>query len=139
MTLHKVYLSIGTNLGNRRRNLQAAILLIGERVGRVERCSSFLETEPWGFSSPNIFLNGALCCSTSLSPREVLQQTQEIERILGRTMKSQAGKYHDRIIDIDILLYDDWQVNAPDLHIPHPLMYERDFVMKPLNEIRDNQ
>ena len=74
-------------------------------------------------------------CRTALSPRQVLEQTQLIERELGRRRKSVGGCYADRPIDIDILLYDDITVDEPDLKIPHPLMHERDFVMMPLNEI----
>ena len=78
-----------------------------------------------------------VCSETSLSPREVLQATQDIERALGRTTKSIDGQYHDRLIDIDILLYDDLHVSEPDLVIPHPHMNERQFVMQPLSEIID--
>jgi 2-amino-4-hydroxy-6-hydroxymethyldihydropteridine diphosphokinase len=110
-------------------------------VGKVVRISTFISTEPWGFESPNSFLNGVICCQTSLTPREVLQVTQEIERKMGRLkllgVQPPNRQYEDRIIDIDILLYDDWQVDEPDLKIPHPLMQERDFVMIPLNEIRN--
>lgn len=112
-----------------------AVRLIGERVGRVMRMSGLHETAPWGFSSDNMFVNAAVCVDTSLSPRELLEATQEIERMMGRTMKSADGLYHDRTIDIDILLYDDMRVDEPDLKIPHPLMYEREFVMVPLREI----
>jgi 2-amino-4-hydroxy-6-hydroxymethyldihydropteridine diphosphokinase len=72
---------------------------------------------------------------TTLEPLEVLAETQKIEREMGRTIKSVNGEYHDRIIDIDILLYDDLHINTPQLTIPHPLMEERDFVMIPLREI----
>ena len=149
---HEVYLSLGSNQGDRERLLNQAIRLIGERVGEVIRRSSFLETEPWGFQSDHQFLNAAVCCITEKTPREVLLLTQQIERGLGKT-KAHATKrnllpqpsalspqsssliYHDRPIDIDILLYDDWKVDEPDLKIPHPLMYQRDFVMIPLKEI----
>ena len=111
------------------------IFLVGSDVGCVERESSFIETEPWGFSSPNKFLNCCVKVVTALAPRQLLEATQRIERELGRTMKSEDGVYHDRVIDIDILLYDDITVDEPDLKIPHPLMGERDFVMVPLREI----
>lgn len=130
------YLSLGTNLGDKEHNLNEAIRLIGERVGEVANVSSFLETEPWGFASENTFLNACAKVVTVLSPREVLVATQEIERDLGRKRKSRGGIYHDRLIDIDILLYGDETIDEPDLKIPHPLMNERDFVMIPLNEIR---
>lgn len=133
--MHTVYLSLGSNLGDRELMLRRAVQLIGERVGRIERLSSFHETAPWGFSSENMFINAAVCVSTSLSPRELLEATQDVERELGRKMKSVDGQYHDRPIDIDILLYDDIRVDEPDLKIPHPRMNGRDFVMKPLGEI----
>jgi 2-amino-4-hydroxy-6-hydroxymethyldihydropteridine diphosphokinase len=130
-----VYLSLGSNLGNRRRILKDAIQMIGQKVGLVLRQSSLIETDPWGFESPNKFINACVCCHTVLSPRELLQATQQIEKVMGRTGKSTNGEYHDRIIDIDILLYNDVHIDEPDLKIPHPLMKERDFVMKPLKEI----
>lgn len=130
--VHQVYLGLGTNLGNREGNLQKAIRLIGDRVGKVTRQSSFIETEPWGFQSDHRFLNAVILCETALTPREVLTVTQQIERDMGRKKK---GVYHDRHIDIDILLYDDLTIDEPDLKIPHPLMQERDFVMLPLKEI----
>lgn len=130
-----VYLSLGSNLGNRRRIVKDAIQMIGQKVGPVLRQSSLIETDPWGFESPNKFINACVCCHTVLSPRELLQVTQQIEKVMGRTGKSTNGEYHDRIIDIDILLYNDVHIDEPDLKIPHPLMKERDFVMKPLKEI----
>ena len=133
---HKVFLGLGSNLGDKVWNLQEAIRLIGEQIGTVTRQSSFIETEPWGFESDNTFLNAAICCETQKTPREVLLLTQQIERDLGRRKKSVAGSYADRPIDIDILLYDDLTVDEPDLKIPHPLMHERDFVMIPLKEIQ---
>lgn len=130
-----VYLSLGSNLGNRRRIVKDAIQMIGQKVGPVLRQSSLIETDPWGFESPNKFINACVCCHTVLSPRELLQATQQIEKVMGRMGKSTNGEYHDRIIDIDILLYNDVHIDEPDLKIPHPLMKERDFVMKPLSEI----
>ena len=135
MNLHTVYLSLGSNLGHRRRNIRQAIRRIGELIGTVERQSALFETEPWGFNSDHPFINAAVCCTTTLTPRQLLQVTQQIERELGRTRKSAGGVYHDRLIDIDILLYDDLTVDEPDLQIPHPLMHERPFVMEPLREI----
>ena len=122
-------------MGDRESNILQAIQLIGERVGMVLRQSSLIETEPWGFQSPNKFLNAVILCETERTPCEVLRLTQKIERDMGRK-KPIGGQYKDRPIDIDILLYDDITVDEPDLKIPHPLMQERDFVMTPLNEIR---
>lgn len=128
-------MSLGANLGDRESNIKLAIQQISELIGPVVRQSALLETAPWGFSSANTFINAAVCSQTSLSPREVLKATQDIERALGRTQKSTDGQYHDRPIDIDILLYDDLHVNEPDLVIPHPHMNERQFVLQPLSEI----
>ena len=133
-----MYLGLGSNLGDREETIRRAIELIGERVGKVTRQSSLIETEPWGFESENRFLNGVILCETEKTPREVLKETQRIERELGRKKKTKTG-YHDRPIDIDILLYDDLQVDEPDLKIPHPLMHERDFVMMPLKEVVKNE
>ena len=149
--MHEVYLSLGSNLGDKRKNIRLAIEKIGEQVGEVVRQSALYETEPWGFESENRFVNAAVKVMTELSPMEVLRATQQIERELGRRKKSQSPNthhqspdthpplpvYHDRPIDIDILLYDDWIVDEPELRIPHPLMYKRDFVMIPLREILD--
>ena len=130
-----LYLSLGSNLGDRAENLRRAIALIGERVGKVQRISSFIETEPWGFESEHPFLNAACLVLTTLSPLECLDATQQIERELGRRTKSSGGIYHDRPIDIDLLMYDDLQLSTPRLTLPHPHMHERDFVMIPLREI----
>ena len=131
------YLALGTNIGNKRRNMITADALLAERVGDVLALSGFYETEPWGFQSENTFLNAALQLDTSLSPLELLKATQEIEIEMGRTQKSN-GAYHDRIIDIDILLYDNLVLQTPELTLPHPLMHERLFVMEPLAEIAPN-
>ena len=128
-------MSLGTNLGNRRGNIREAIERIGEQVGVVTRQSALYETKPWGFSSPNDFINVCVLVETELAPRQLLEATQRIEKEMGRTLKSVDGVYHDRIIDIDILTYDDLNINEPDLTIPHPLMEEREFVMVPLREI----
>ncbi len=128
------FLSLGTNIGNKRRNMITAAALLAERAGDILALSGFYETEPWGFESENSFLNAAVKLETTLTPFELLHITQQIEKDMGRTKKSD-GSYHDRIIDIDILLYEDMKIETPELTIPHPLMYKREFVMKPLAEI----
>ena len=133
--IHKVYFSLGSNLGDKAGNIREAINRIGELIGEVDRQSTLLITEPWGFESDNSFVNAAVRCITTLSPFEILHLTQDIERAMGRTVKSSDGQYHDRIIDIDILMYDDIHITTPELTLPHPLMNERDFVMIPLSEI----
>lgn len=135
-----VYVGLGSNLGDKEQNLRDAVKKIEEQIGKVVSLSAFYATAPWGFTSENSFLNAAACVDTDLPPLEVLQKTQEIERELGRTKKSVNGAYSDRLIDIDLLLYDDLILSTvspsgAELILPHPLMTERDFVMKPLAEI----
>ena len=130
-----VYVGLGTNLGDKEQNLRMSIKKIEERIGNVVSLSAFYATAPWGFSSENSFLNAAVCVETTLLPLQVLEETQRIERELGRTEKSVNGLYADRLIDIDLLLYDDRVMDAEGLILPHPLMTERRFVMEPLSEI----
>lgn len=134
------YLGLGTNLGDKAGNLRAAVSKIEERIGKVVSLSAFYATEPWGFHSENSFLNAACCLLTSLPPHQVLGLTQEVERDMGRMLKSKDGVYHDRLIDIDLLLCltpdgTPVLIDEPDLKLPHPLMHLRDFVMRPLAEI----
>jgi len=133
-----LYLSLGTNLGDRRSNLETALTLIGRKIGTVQARSGIIETEPWGFDSTNRFLNMVAKVQTGLHPLDVLHTAQEIEKQMGRTVKTSDGKYEDRIIDIDILLYDDLVMKTDELTIPHPLMHKRSFVMQPLAEIAPN-
>ena len=136
--MHTVYLGLGTNLGDKEANLNEAVAEINKRVGEVTSLSAYYATEPWGFESEHSFLNAVCCVHTVLSPLEVLHSTQGIERSLGRLKKSVNGLYSDRPIDIDILLYDDLDIDTPELTVPHPLMWQRDFVMVPLKEIAPN-
>lgn len=132
---HMVYLGLGTNLGDKQKNLNDAIRMLENQVGEVEKVSSVIETEPEGFKSDNMFLNAVVKVRTALSPFEILDITQDVEKSLGRKEKSSNGIYHDRVIDIDILLYDDINISTPRLVIPHPRMTQREFVMTPLTEI----
>jgi len=131
------YLAFGSNLGDKEQNIRHAISRVGQEIGYVEAVSSMLQTEPWGFSSVNKFVNAAARVRTSLTPYELLAATQAIERELGRTEKSVNGRYHDRLIDIDILMYGDVSMSEPVLMLPHPFMLQRDFVMIPLREVLD--
>jgi len=147
--LHQVYLGLGSNLGNKEENLRKAISLINEQIGTVMRQSALFYSEPWGYESENQFVNAVILVETPLSPHQVLKANQHIEHLLGKTEAHATDRnltshpspltsciYHDRPIDIDILLFDDLQIDEPDLKVPHPLMQERPFVMIPLNEIR---
>lgn len=129
-----VYLGLGTNLGDKARNLNEAIAALSLEVGVVMRQSAFYASKPWGFESENEFLNAVVLVETNLSPFDLLAKTQELERNLGRTTKT-SNAYADRLIDIDILLFDDLIIDQPTLKIPHPLIADRDFVLIPLVEI----
>lgn len=129
-----VYIGIGTNLGDKERNIQQAIRLIQDETGTVKTVSSMYRSKPWGFESDNDFLNAVIEVDSSLLPTDLLLKTQEIEQRIGRSVKSTNG-YTDRIIDLDILFYDDLMIDTPQLKIPHPLIVERDFVIIPLCEI----
>lgn len=136
--MSKLYLGLGSNMGNREDYIRQALRLIGERVGKVLRTSSLIETEPWGFESEHRFLNAVCLIETNLSPLDCLHKTQRIEHLLGRRHKSRDGHYTDRPIDIDLLFYDDLVIQTPELTIPHPHWQERDFVRIPLEEIRED-
>ena len=130
-----VHLGLGTNIGNKKENLTRAIEALSLALGPCTAQSTFIETAPWGFDSDNAFLNCAVAFKTELPPQELLDTTERIERELGRTTKSAGGIYHDRTIDIDILLYGEEVMETPRLTIPHPLMHLRDFVLEPLEQI----
>ncbi|NOX97791.1 MAG: 2-amino-4-hydroxy-6-hydroxymethyldihydropteridine diphosphokinase [Nitrospirae bacterium] len=129
----KVFLGLGSNLGDRKRNIQEAVRLLEEReVVKVVKVSSLCETEPEGVKDQPFFLNGVLEMETELSPRDVLDTLKAIERRLGR---KKGRKWGPRIIDLDILLYGDLVIKEEGLEIPHPLLPERAFVLTPLVEI----
>lgn len=132
---HDVYFGLGSNLGDKGENLCHAIDKIEKRIGKVVATSAFYMTDPVGFESENQFLNAACHVKTSLSPQEVLSSTQNIEEEMGRKEKSQNKIYSDRIIDIDLLLYDNQIIETDELVLPHPSMVKRAFVLLPLAEI----
>lgn len=140
MTPLDVYLSLGTNEGDRRANIGRALALLDERMGGERTAlSSIIESRSWGFEGGD-FLNCVVRYCTALGPEEILSVCKGIEKEMGRREVMEYAQdgsriYHDRIIDIDILLYGDRTVDTPSLKIPHPLMKERDFIMRPLLEI----
>jgi 2-amino-4-hydroxy-6-hydroxymethyldihydropteridine diphosphokinase len=131
--MKKVFLGIGTNLGERETNLKDTLVGIENNIGHVIKVSSLYETEPWGFKSENQFLNMVVEAETKLTPSGVLGAALMIESFLGRTRGEK--QYSSRIIDIDILLYEDMIVDEVSLKIPHPLLHERRFVLVPLCEL----
>lgn len=130
-----VVLSLGSNIGDRELNLQNAISeleLIFET--KVEK-SPIYQSEAWGFETNNLFLNCCVSLKTNFAPKKVLKLTQSIELKLGRVKKVKNNLYESRIIDLDILYYDDIVLNTDNLKIPHPLLSRRAFVLKPLGDI----
>jgi 2-amino-4-hydroxy-6-hydroxymethyldihydropteridine diphosphokinase len=128
--MSKVFLSLGTNLGDRIEILKRSHELINKRIGSIVSASSVYQTEPWGFHSEMLFLNQVIIILTHKLPTEVLRETQTIENELGRIRTSKF--YEPRFIDIDILFYDDLIINETDLQIPHPHLHERKFILSPL-------
>lgn len=131
--MSRIFLGIGTNLGDREANIKNAITMTEEMVGHVICSSSVWETEPWGFESKDMFLNVVIEVETRLTTLEVMERILEIETKMGRL---RSGKrYSSRLIDIDILLSGDIILNTGSLIIPHPRLHERRFVLMPLSEI----
>lgn len=132
--MHKVFLGLGTNVGDKKKNLEKAIDLLSEKVTNI-KSSKFYETEPWGYKDQDKFLNAAIMGETSLSPLEFLKFVKDVEERVGRI---ERFKWGPREIDIDILFYDDLIYKDSDLQIPHPRLHERDFVLKPLMDLDPN-
>ena len=128
-----VYLSLGSNMGDRQMLLQLAIGLITYRIGRVKQLSSVVETPAWGFEG-DAFFNACVGVETALNPQDVLNELLAIESLLGRERKKAEG-YQARTIDLDILFYEDKVIDTEHLNIPHPRMEKRNFVLAPLAEI----
>lgn len=146
-----LYLSLGSNQGDRRKNIEDALSMLNIELGTSYKAlSSLIETEPWGFESEEKFINAAVLYEIELpegyNPEAeglmILEICKDIERQMGRTGEPQYDGdgnriYTSRPIDIDILLFGDDRIDCPELTVPHKLMYERDFVMVPLKEIND--
>lgn len=130
-----VYLSVGSNLGDRFSNIESAISLIRSRIGEISKIAPIYENPPLGFEADTLFYNSCLLVKTKLLPFEVLEQIQNIEKELGRTHKTDNKSYSSRIIDIDIIFYESEIVNEDKLIIPHPLFKYRRFVLLPLNDV----
>ena len=137
MDTHIIYIGLGSNLGNGRHNLDAAIERLRAEVGEVLYASAYVESEPWGYVSSHRFTNAVAVLRTTHDPVTVLDITQRIEWQMGRRHKRRPGEgYSDRIIDLDILLYDDLHLVTERLVLPHPHIADRDFVRIPLEECR---
>ncbi|HEY5571486.1 MAG TPA: 2-amino-4-hydroxy-6-hydroxymethyldihydropteridine diphosphokinase [Anaerolineales bacterium] len=131
MSLHTVYLALGSNLGNRLKNLKTAIAVMQPGV-LPDDCSPVYETPPWGVADQPPFLNQAVRGKTELEPEELLDRLKSVEVQMGR---EPAIKYGPRLIDVDILFYDDLVLDAKDLTVPHPRLSDRAFVLVPLADL----
>lgn len=130
--MNQVFLLLGANLGDPIQQLNEAVHAIQSQIGTIQAKSSIYNSEAWGVTDQPLFFNQAISLETELSPLELLDATQEIENKLGRVRLSKWGA---RVIDIDILYYNDLVYEDDRLSIPHPLLQERNFVLIPLNEI----
>ena len=136
--MSRVFLSIGSNLGDRLSNIQQAVatLSMSDKI-KIVKTSSFYETEPWGNKNQEWFINAALAIDTDYSPDELLKYCQNIEVQLGRIRKENE-KWSQRAIDIDILMYDDLVISSKNLIVPHPFMHLRAFVLVPMLEVKSD-
>lgn len=130
-----VYLALGSNLGDRQKNIEVALDKIEERIGNINALSAFYLTAPVGFDSDNIFVNCVCEVYTSIDIYSLFSISQEIEKEVGRDIKSKEGQYEDRIIDIDLIMAGDRVINTPEFTLPHPRFHMRSFVLDPLCEI----
>lgn len=129
----QLYIGLGSNIGDRKKNITNATIILGAVMGDIRVLSSLYETEPWGYDSPNTFMNAVLLLETDIEPQKCLEMVQAIEREMGRVHTKEG--YEDRIIDIDILFYDNQIIESEHLTVPHPLITQRDFVLRPMAEI----
>lgn len=133
--MHTVFINIGSNLGQRRLNLSRAMNAIGREFGDFEM-SHVIETEPWGYESDHTFLNVGMAFNSDLEPEEILERLHAIERSISPdSHRDASGKYTDRVIDIDIVAIDRLQLDTEKLTVPHPRLAEREFFLKPLEEL----
>ncbi len=130
--MHKVVIALGTNIGDKEQNIERALLLIEARGIKILKKSSVIKTEPYGYTEQPEFLNCVVLAETELTPNKLLETLLSIEKEMGRVRKIHWGP---RIIDLDIIFYDNLAINEENLKIPHPDMQNREFVLKPLNEI----
>ena len=141
--MHTYFINLGSNNGARRLNVARAVSAVGDvfgdRTGNPEtdcHTSHIVETPAQGFESANDFLNIGMCFQSDLRPEEVLKKLQEIEGLIdGASHRNPDGTYRDRVIDIDILAIDNLVIDTPDLTVPHPRLPERDFYLRPLDEL----
>jgi 2-amino-4-hydroxy-6-hydroxymethyldihydropteridine diphosphokinase len=131
--MNRIFLSLGSNLGDRRKNLESAVILLEKQAGHIEARSVMYETQPWGFSSDISFYNQAVELYSGKDPSQLLKILHEIESECGR--RHMSVRYAPRTVDLDILLFNHCIIRTPDLVLPHPTLHLRRFVLIPLAEI----
>lgn len=132
---NKVYIILGSNIGDKKSYIDKACVEISEKIGSIGLYSSYYQTSPWGFQSDDEFLNRVICVQSKLTPNYIMETLLEIENKLGRVRLAKDEGYQSRTIDLDILLIDDLIIESELLVVPHPRMKERRFVLVPLSEI----
>ncbi|MFA7273310.1 MAG: 2-amino-4-hydroxy-6-hydroxymethyldihydropteridine diphosphokinase [Crocinitomicaceae bacterium] len=132
--MHKVFIALGSNLGDRKDNIEKAIHKIQAEIGELIHSSSLFENQAQGFESNTLFLNACIEIETTYNSFEILEKLQSIEKLLGRIPKN-GNEYESRKIDLDIIFFDQEIIQTDSLIVPHPLFRQRDFVLIPLNEI----
>lgn len=132
--MHTIYLALGTNVGDKKVNIEKAIMLLKEKI-HIYKKAPIYETKPWGYKTQDNFFNTALQAATNLPPQDLLLFIKIVEKKIGRIKRFKNGP---REIDIDILFYDQLIYARKDLQIPHPRIAERDFVLQPLSDINPN-
>ncbi len=132
--INDAILLVGGNLDNRLTKYDKLYVLLEQNVGQILKKSSFYQSEPWGFESKNLFINQAIWLKTTFNPQQLLIQCQQIEKAMGR-LKHQTNHYEDRVMDIDIIFFNQEVINEANLTIPHAKMAQRKFVLLPLREI----
>ena len=134
---HTVFLMLGSNLGDRMENVQLAEKMISEGIGEVKKSSAFYETEPWGIINQPSFYNKLLLVETIYCALEVLKLSMKIEQLMGRH-RTEENRWKERIMDIDIIYFDEQIIQLPELYLPHPRLHLRNFVLLPLMELAPN-
>jgi len=130
----QVIIGLGSNMGDRFASLSRALVFLREEAGTILAASSVWETEPWGFEADEQFLNMVVALRTKMQPGQLMQLFRSIEGRMGRK-RNQGGRYESRIIDIDILLWENRVISIPGLEVPHPKLADRRFVLEPLCEV----
>ncbi|MDE5744483.1 MAG: 2-amino-4-hydroxy-6-hydroxymethyldihydropteridine diphosphokinase, partial [Paramuribaculum sp.] len=134
--MHTAYINIGSNLGDRHGNIAAAVAAVRSRINPVVRLSDPVESTPWGYDSPNGYINIGVAFDTPLNPNILLDTLLDIEKnISPLSHRTHAGEYADRIIDIDLIAIDDMVMDTPTLTLPHPRMHLRPFVLIPMRQL----